>query len=169
MRANHPGGRFSTDYEIDSILKGMKADLRRPVGMVVEWWRYDEVTSESDDVYDVGSLEDGRVWQTPLKVPVLNAQVFQGVTVPNDRGFYNADVLRISAVMSEILQFIPNLVSSPDAHIKDRVVYRSQVYRPTRLYLRGQVLNTYTILTLDLNQVMPEEMVNDDQFKDYAL
>lgn len=168
MRANHPGGRFSIDYEVDSIVKGMKADLRRPVGMVVDWWRYDATNSESDDVYDVGSEDVGRVWLTPLQVPVLNAQVFQGVTVPNDRGFYNTDVLRLSVVMSEVLDLIPDLVSSPDSHIKDRVIYRSEVYRPTRLYLRGQVISTYTILTIDLNQVMPDEMVNDDQFQEYA-
>jgi hypothetical protein len=168
MRANHPGGRFSIDYEVNSIDKGIKADLRRPVGMVLDWWVYDPVTSAADSVYDVGSSATGRRWKLPRQIPVLNAQVFQGVTVPNERGFYNADVLRVTAVMSEILDIFPDLVSSPDAHIKDRVVYRSSVYRPTRLYMRGQVVSTYTILTLDLNQVMPEEMVNDDQFLSYS-
>ena len=169
MRTNHPQGRFSIEYEIDSFTRGIASDLRRPVGTDVQWWVYDAATSQTDAIYDVGSLDVGRVWKSPITVPVINAQVFQGVTVPNERGFYNVDVLRVSAIMSEILDLIPDVVSAADAHIKDRVVYRGEVYRPTRLYMRGQVISTYTILTMDLTQVAPEEMVNDDQFLSYSV
>jgi hypothetical protein len=168
MKTNHPQGRFSIEYEIDSFTRGIAADLRRPVGTEVQWWVYDSATSQADAIYDVGSTATGRVWKSPIQVPVINAQVFQGVTVPNERGFYNVDVLRVSAIMNEILDLIPDITDSPDNHIKDRVVYRGAVYRPTRLYMRGQVISTYTILTLDLTQVAPEEMVNDDQFLSYS-
>ena len=39
---------------------------------------------------------------------------------------------------------------------------------PTKLYPRGLLVNQYTMLTFDANQVNPEELVNDPQFLQYA-
>lgn len=168
MRASEPGGRFTVDGEIERILTGISEDLRRPVGGQVPWWRFDEQTTEVDPVYDVGSEDVGRRWLPPLAMDFIVAQVFQGETYPNDRGFYNTDVLRLTMNMDDVMRVIPTLVQNPDKHIRDRIIYRGSVFRPTRLYFRGQVLSTYTILTVDLAQVKPEEMVNDDQFLAYS-
>lgn len=168
MRGSEPGGRFSVDSELDRILTGMTEDLRRPVGGQVPWWRYDVQGSETDDVYDVGSADTGRRWLPPLNMPFIVAQVFQGESYQNDRGFYNSDVLRLTMNMDDVMRVVPTLVQNPDRHIRDRIVYRGSVFRPSRLYFRGQVLSTYTVLTTDLIQVKPEEMVNDDQFLSYS-
>ena len=168
MRGSEPGGRFSVDSELDRILSGMTEDLRRPVGGDVAWWRYDEIGTGVDPIYDVGSSEAGRRWLPPLDMPFIVAQVFQGETYQNDRGLYNADVLRLTMNMNDVMRVIPTLVQTPDAHIRDRIVYRGSVFRPSRLYFRGQVLSTYTVLTVDLIQVKSEELVNDDQFQAYA-
>lgn len=163
-----PQGRFGTEFELDSMFRGMRDDLQRRVGMQVKWAIWDGENSEVDEIYGVGSSGVGRRWKYPILVPVIVAQVFQGQTVQNERGFYNTDVLRLTVSMDDINKAIPDLVSHPDAHIRDRVLYRGSVFAPTRLYLRGQVLTSYTVLTIDLNQVMPEEMVNDDQFSSFS-
>ena len=168
MRGSRPGGKFTTQYELDSILSGIGEDLRRPVGMEVDWWLWDATATVKDPIYDVGSSGDGiaggRRWKSPFKMPVIVAQVFQGQTMQNDRGFYNTDVLRLTVSMQDVKRLMPDLVSAPDTHLRDRVVYRNSVFRPSRMYLRGQVMTTYTILTIDLVQVASEELVNDNQF-----
>lgn len=163
-----PNGRFTTEFELDGIFRGIRDDLQRRVGMQVQWSVWDAETTEVDDIYNVGSRGVGRRWKEPFFVPVIVAQVFQGQTVQNERGFYNTDVLRLTVSMDDINRVLPNLVKQPDAHIRDRVLYRGSVFSPTRLYLRGQVLTSYTVLTIDLNQVMPEELVNDDQFLGFS-
>jgi hypothetical protein len=168
MRAQQQGGRFTTDYEVASIQRGITEDLRLEVGMEVDWWVWDPVATEVDPLYDVGSAAVGRRWKAPFKFPVIVAQVFQGQTVQNDRGFYNADVLRFTCNMLDVEHVLPDLIPEPDVHYRDRVVYRGGVFRPTKLYLRGQVSNTYTILTIDLNQVKEEELLNDEQFQQYV-
>jgi hypothetical protein len=167
-RVGQPEGRFTTNFEVDAMFRGMRDDLQRRVGMTVAWSIWDAETTGVDPVYGVGSLDVGRRWQDPIDVPVIVAQVFQGQTSQNDRGFYNTDVLRFTVSMDDINRAIPDLVDHPDRHIRDRVLYRGSVFTPTRLYLRGQVLTSYTVLTIDLNQVMPEEMVNDEQFRVYS-
>lgn len=168
MRAQRAGGRFTTAYEVGSILRGITEDLQEEVGMDVDWWVWDPIATEVDDLYDVGSSAVGRRWKSPIRVPVIVAQVFQGQTIQNDRGFYNADVLRFTCNMGDISKVLPDLVPNPDVHYLDRVEYRGGVFRPTKLYLRGLVENTYTILTIDLNQVKEEELVNDEQFQQYV-
>jgi hypothetical protein len=163
-----PQGRFTTEFELDGIFRGMRDDLQRRVGMQVQWSIWDPQATEVDDIYSVGSRGVGRRWKAPFEVPVIVAQVFQGQSIQNERGFYNADVLRLTVSMDDVNRFLPTLVDSPDIHILDRVLYRGSVFSPTRLYLRGQVLTSYTVLTIDLNQVKSEEMVNDDQFKGFA-
>ena len=176
MRAQRVGGRFTTKYEVNSIQRGITEDLQQEVGMEVDWWVWDPVDTGVDDIYDVGSATVGRRWKAPLRVPVIVVQVFQGQTVQNDRGFYNADVLRITCNMADITKVLPNLVPEPDLHYLDRVVYRDGVFRPTKIYMRGQVGGVttlsddgvYVILTIDLNQVKEEELLNDEQFQQYV-
>jgi len=163
-----PQGRFTTEFELDGIFRGMRDDLQRRVGMQVQWSLWDAETTEVDDIYSVGSANIGRRWKKPFQLPVIVAQVFQGQTVQNERGFYNTDVLRLTVSMDDVNRALPTLVKHPDAHIRDRVLYRGSVFSPTRLYLRGQVLTSYTVLTIDLNQVMPDELVNDDQYNAFA-
>lgn len=168
MRSNHPGGRFSIESELDRIATGINEDLRRPVGDYCEWWLFDEEATDKDPIYDVGSTTVGRRWKKPFDFPFIVAQVFQGETLQNDRGFYNTDLLRLTANMHDVQRLIPTFVSDPDPHLKDRVIYRGKVFRPSRHYLRGQVISRYTVLTIDLVQVMPEEMVNDTQFSMFS-
>lgn len=168
MKASQPGGRFNIPYERRSILSGITQDLRMPVGQVVNWWRWDAAGTGVDDIYDVGSLGTGRRWQTGFDVPVVNATIYQGVTLQDERGFYNTDVLRVTLNMEDVEALFPTMPTAPDDFLRDRILFRGEVFKPTHFYPRGLITDKYTLFTLDASQVNPEEMVNDDQFAAYS-
>lgn len=170
MRASHPGGRFTVESEIDRIETGISEDLQRPVGGDIPWYLWAPDLTQVDDTYAVSQgVSGGRMWHEPhIDMHYIVAQVFQGGTYQNDRGFVNFDTLRLTINMKDILRDFPFLFDDLDSHLKDRVVYRGKVFRPSRMYLRGQVLDTYTVCTLDLVEVSSAELVNDPQFQQYA-
>ena len=168
MRHSDPGGRFTLPYEQNAIYSGIDGELRAPVGHYVKWIRFNLDESRKDDIYDVGDQVTGRQWDDPIRIPAFSAIIFQGPTIHNDRGFYNTDILRFSAAMNVIESIFPDIVWSVDEHIKDRLLYRGRIFIPTRLYPRGLLRNSYTVFTLDANQVNPEEYVNDPQLVEWA-
>lgn len=168
MKASEPGGRFDFNYERKSILSGITEDLRRPVGQVAQWWRWDSIDTGVDDIYDTGSISVGRRWYPGIQVPCVNAVIYQGVTLQDERGFYNTDVLRVTLNMEDVERLFPTMPTDPDSFLKDRIVYRNQVFRPIHFYPRGLIKGKYTLFTLDANQVNSEEMVNDEQFAQYS-
>ena len=169
MRADQPGGRFTIPYEIDAIRRGITSDLRRPVGQMLDWYVFDPEATEVDDIYDVGASTGGRRWRAPFPMPAISAVIMQGQTVQNDRGFYQSDVARFVLNVADVLKVLPGIVYASDQHINDRFVYRGEVFTPTRFYFRGLVTDQYTVITMDANQVNPEELVNDLDFLQYAV
>lgn len=159
-------GRFSIADELANIHDGMHQDLQMPVGQWVQWWVFDEAQTTTDDIYDVATYAnpDGRYWKRPIEVPCLSAQVYQGQTYQDERGFYNIDSLHLTIDMKTVWRLLPSLPQGSDSHLKDRVVFRGQAYSPHQVWSRGQVHNTYTVLSVDLLQVKSDEMVNDPQF-----
>jgi capsid protein len=72
-------------------------------------------------------------------------------------------------VAEQAMQLLPSLVAEPSGHIKDRIIFRGQVFVPTRVLPRGSFGYNYAVLTVDCNQVNSDELVNDPQFQPYAL
>ncbi len=159
-------GRFTIDDELDNIHDGMHQDLQMPAGQWVQWWQYDETKTTKDAIYDTPTYAspEGKYWKRPIVIPCLAAQVFQGQTHHDDRGFYNIDRLHLTIDTKTVWRLLPSLPNGADAHLKDRVVFRGQAYSPYQVWARGQVFDTYTVLTVDLIQVKADEMVNDPQF-----
>jgi len=147
--------------EVRSIRHGITQDLQAPVGQDVLWRVFDPVSTQTDEIYDVGAPTGGRVFLAPITVPVINAYVFQNELFQNDRGFYTVDTLRLFINFDDIIRFLPSLDASPDQHLVDRIDFRNQMYTPNRIFPKGQVNMDYTMLTVDLTQVKPEEQVND--------
>ena len=164
MRGSNMPGRFTIDDEIANIRDGMHQDLQMPAGQSVQWWVYDETNSVVDDIYGTASTETGRVWQRPIRIPCLSAQVIQGQTHHQERGFYNVDMLHLTIDLRVVWRLIPSLPDNADAHLRDRVVFRGQVYSPFQVWSRGIVDEKYAVLSVDLTQVETDEMVNDSQF-----
>ena len=168
--------RFDMEYEAKSMYEGMAEELGGTVGVAVDWFRWqtyyleENYTDIIDDIYDVSSSEPGkgRRWMLPFKMPVLMAQWIRGTNVMNERGFYVTDTLRLVINVGDAQRLLPSLLTQASTHIKDRILYRGVVYVPTRVLPRGSFGYRWSVITVDLNQLNPEELVNDPQFQGYA-
>jgi hypothetical protein len=164
------------EYEAKSMYEGMAEELGGTVGVAVDWFRWqtyyleENYTDIVDDIYDVSSSEPGkgRRWMLPFKMPVLMAQWIRGTNVMNERGFYVTDTLRLVINVGDAQRLLPSLLTQASTHIKDRILYRGVVYVPTRVLPRGSFGYRWSVITVDLNQLNPEELVNDPQFQGYA-
>lgn len=169
--------RFDMDYEALSMYEGMAEELGGTVGVDVDWFRWQEYYLEEnytdivDPIYDVSSsvAGKGRRWMLPFKFPVIMAQFVRGTNVMNERGFYVTDTLRLVMSVGDVERLLPSILSDANSHIKDRVLFRNQVFVPTRVLPRGSFGYRWAVVTIDCNQVNPEELVNDPQFQRYAL
>lgn len=177
MRGNTgDGGRFDLDYEAKSMYEGIGEELGATVGVDVDWFRWQDYYLEAnydtivDEIYDVSSSVpgQGRRWMLPIKFPVIMAQWVRGTNIMNQRGYYVTDTLRLVLNVGEVQRLLPSLLTDANTHIKDRIVYRGEVFVPTRVLPRGSFGYRWSVVTVDLNQVNPEEMVNDPQFQKYA-
>ena len=183
MRGDQREGRFSIAYERGSSASGTNVELVQTVGTFVDWWIFDSVNTVVDPIYDVGSsvIGGGRKWLSPFTIPVVNAHLEQGATVQSDRGFYNTDVLTITInidVVENHLNFyggnaanrrqLSTVELNPDAYLRDRIVFRNEVFSPTQVSPRGIIKDKYTLLQISCEQVNAEELVNDSQFLTYS-
>jgi hypothetical protein len=158
------------------MYEGISDDLGGTVGVEVDWFRWqeyyleDNYTTVVDDIYDVSRSEvnTGRRWVLPFKMPAVMAQLIRSTNIMNERGFYVTDTLRLVINVGDAERLLPSLFNNPSAHIKDRIMYRGGVFTPTRVLPRGSFGYRWAVITIDCNQVNPEELVNDPQFQKYA-
>ena len=175
MRGSKLQGRFNIDYEAKSMYEGIGEELGGTVGVEVDWFRWQEYYLDEnfdtivDEIYDVSkqSPGEGRRWMLPFKMPVIMAQFVRGTNVMNERGFYTTDTLRLVINAGDADRLLPTLLTDSNQHIRDRIVYRGEVFVPTRVLPRGHFGYRWAVVTIDCNQVNPEELVNDPQFAGY--
>lgn len=177
MRGNRVEGRFKIPFENLSIDEGIVDELRTPVGTEVDWYIWDEAALQAnyadwvDDIYDVSNQTPGKgiAWQSPFKMPVIMAQFMRGTNVMNERGLYVVDTLRLVIAVDDAQRLLPDLETSPNPHIQDRVVIGGEVFVPTRVLPRGRYRDFYAVITVDCNLVNAEELVNFQQFLQYSI
>lgn len=158
MRGSEPGGRFTIPSETDRYLIGIDEDLQNPTGTQVPWWRFDKAGTKVDDIYDTGV---GRHWRGPFTMPVISAHLAQGQTFQTERGFYNADVLRLLINVRDLLRVFPRAELTVDEFLRDRIQFNGKTFRPSSAQLNGLVLDRWTIFKVDLIEVKEEEQYND--------
>lgn len=175
MRAYTPGGRFTTDFELNEVGDGITYDATNPFGTHAELWMYNQTLSVKDDIYDVEPVGAGRVWDGPLELDIISASLKQGGVPANPRGFYSADELKLTVNIDDLFEVVPSLfvergMAKPKISDADRyrLVWMGQVFRPVSTQLEGYINDRGTIVVLNCLQVMPDEMVNDVQFLQYA-
>lgn len=170
MRGSGQGGRFDIRYEVDSIYEGMSRDLYDSVGTVFKWFAYAPELTAVDEIYDVGDPGIGRQWRGPFPVPVLGVRFQQGDTMQNKRGLYTSDALHAVINVGQLDKVIFDFsnLDNADAHYKDRFIWRGALWEPTKLWARGQVAKMRTVLSLDAQQVMGDQIVNDPYFSQFA-
>lgn len=119
---------------------------------------------------------EGRQWKSPVKVPVIRAVLKEGSTNMVQQGFYNADRIHFTIDHDVLVNTIPEMLSKldplnsedPDPLNRDRIVWKDQVYRPIQNNYSGIIGEKFTLLSFECQQIMPEELVNDPQFQNYA-
>lgn len=169
MRGFYQGGRFSPDYESNSISSGINEDLQRFSGTYAEWWVFDPGTTVVDSLYDVGAADGtGRRWVGPHSLPVIRSVISQGSVPTSDRGFYNGDMLHLTINIDDIERTYPGVVGSPDLQNRGRIVWLGEVFRPVRVQQSGIVANRFHLAVVDCTQIMNDELINDPQFQQYA-
>ena len=176
MRGDMGQGRFSIEFEHQSINTGMIEDLREPVGSVVDWWVFDQAHLDTDPTDAISSIYDtssptpggGLLWIPPIEMPVIMAQLVRGDSVVNERGFYVVDSFRLVLAAADVVRLLPDLLVNPSVHIKDRIVWQNDVFTPTRVNPKGRFSTNYAVVTVDLTEVNAEELQNSSQFLDYA-
>lgn len=175
MRSYNVGGRFDSDFESDQISEGITADRTNLVGTTAQWWKFDSTNSTKDAIYDVEPIGVGRVWLGPYTLPVITATIVEGSSMLNERGFYNVDTLRFTLNIDDVYEIAPELFTGRalvsatiDLIDKYRIVFKGEVYRPIRTNTLGLVADRHTLISLDLHQLAPDELVNDAQFLKYA-
>jgi hypothetical protein len=183
MRGDKREGRFSIDFERASSVSGVTKELVHTVGTSIDWYIYDKTNSVIDPIYDVGadSGSAGRLWKPKITIPVVQANLDQGTTIQDQRGFYNTDTLNVLFNMDVIenavslygtvaanIRKLSTITNDPDLYLRDRIVFRNNVFSPIRVGLDGLVTDKYTLVNLQCVQVNAEEMVNDSQFQSYA-
>lgn len=162
--------RFDWRYELASIERGMTRDLQQPVGQTISWWVFDSRHQFVDDLYDVGSIDGGRIWREPLPVNVLSAIKYEANEEHNMRGLYLVDTLSVVLSVSDARAAgLDDLVFNPDAHVLDRIVYEGKVFGIDQVRTRGMVTADYAVIAVDAVQVKAEEMVNDPQFSQFLI
>jgi hypothetical protein len=105
----------------------------------------------------------------PFKLPAFMARIVRGGNMMNDRGFYVVDSLTLSVSAGDMQKFLPDILrNEPNQFIKDRILYRGQVFTPTRILPQGHVGYDWTVVSIEAAEVNAEELVNDPQFQQYA-
>lgn len=172
-----PGGRFTTDWETNEIHDAITKDLTNPAGTTAHWYVWDAPSTHVDSIYDVGAADGvGRMWKTPVEIPIIKAVLGQGTTNLVQQGFYNSDRIHFVIDHDELISLVPEMLykldpldsENPDPLNRDRIVWKSQVYRPLKSNYSGIINERFTLLVFECQQIMPEEMVNDSQFQAYA-
>ena len=96
------------------------------------------------------------------------AQQIRGTNIMNERGLYTTDTLRLVMGVNDVNRLVPDVLLNPTLHIQDRIVFQDTVFIPTRVLPRGRYANFYSVVTVDLNQQNPEELVNFKTFQQWA-
>lgn len=175
MRAFTPGGRFTVDFELNEVGDGITWDSTNPFGTHADWWEYDINSVTSDPVYDVESIGGGRVWIGPKKLLVVSADLQMGQSPNDQRGFYAADMLDFIVNIDDLFAVSPQLFDKRGefrARLQEanryRAVWKGQVFRPYHTQPDGYIDDRGTLINLKMIQLMPDELINDEQFQEYA-
>ena len=122
-RAYTPGGRFSSDFERNSISDGITSELTNPVGTHAQWWLFDATDSKIDPIYDVGDSyltgSGGKVWTGPFTIPIVHARLQQGDTKISQQGFYNADYLHLTINAGDLEKIAPGTLARSEEHTSE--------------------------------------------------
>lgn len=162
-------GKFDHRYELGAIFEGMQRDLQQFIGQQIPWYRFDAENSVQDPIYDVGNETGGRRFQRPFILPVIGADLEEGVEVNSGQGSYTTDIAHLVVSYDAAHKAgIRDAAKNWRLYLGDRFVYNDTVFQVRNIQVRGPVRDKYEVLGIDGWQVNAEELVNDPDFAKYA-
>lgn len=166
-RLDFESGRFSPDYETKEIaetLRGWQSEF----GDNVLYYRYWGEQSQVHDIWDEASGV-GRVWHPPHEIEVLHVTRLEGTPEERAQGLYYNDSLFLTASYEQLKRLgMTELDLTHQSYLRDRIVYDFRVFRVTGIRVMGQIQRRDVMVSIDATQVKPDEMVNDEQFAEFA-
>lgn len=160
-------GRFNSESETREI-HGALFGHQRNFGDHVDYYRFLRGDSRMHDIYDEG-FQEGRVFKPPFPLPVIHVTHQEGPNDDDTRGFYFNDEISISASFEQITQVgLTRMDLEHQTYLRDRVVYDGRVFRLTSISVLGQIQGRDLIVSMNGTQLKPSELVNDQQFAQWA-
>jgi hypothetical protein len=166
-RLDYKRGRFNPDYETDKILGALEG-WQSVDGDWADYFRFDPVRSEIDEVYDEPT-GNGLVYLPPVRIQAMHVEHVEGSNEDSENGFYYNDDAALIVAFDKVLQAGMDYSDIMTGnYLKDRVVYDRKVFRVRQISIRGQMQRRDIIVAISATQVKPDEMVWDTQFADWA-
>lgn len=160
-------GRFSADLETDRIFKGLRG-WRDVNGDWLNYYRFDSAATQLDPIYGE-AIGTGRMYKSPVRMPCLHVTHLRGANENGTAGFYTNDDLDATIAFDLFLQMGMSYADiDTQNYLKDRVLYDTKVFRVTNIAVRGQIQERDIIVGLTATQCKPDELVDDQQFKQWS-
>jgi hypothetical protein len=162
-RLDSKKGRFDPAYEsaeIDGALEGFQTVY----GQSIDYFRFSHSNSTWHEVYGEAT-GDGRIYYTPVAVPVLQVIREEGQAEQLDAGLYWTDTIHVIGSFSHLAKTgLTDLDIQHGRYLNDRLAYDSRLFRITRINVLGQLKTRDVIVSIDGVQLKKGDVANDPQF-----
>jgi len=162
-RLDWKNGRWTADVETDQIYMAMRG-WRDVSGDWIDYYRFDAASTTINDIYDE-AVSPGRVFGSPVRIPVLHVTVIPGDNQNTEYGFYFNDTLVIICAFD---QFTMTGMDYADVlqgnYLKDRVYYNQKIFRTLSMTPAGKIQQRPTMIRIECTQLKPDELVEDSQY-----
>lgn len=166
-RMDYKRGRFSVDYETNSIRNGL-VGWQRNVGDTILYYRYDGPNSYIHPVYDE-PIETGLAWKAPINMPVIHVVHFENERDIQAEGEYSNDTATVTAAYEMLRRAgLSHLDVSTLNYLNDRFIYDDKVFKVLQISVLGQINARDVIASIEATQVKPDELVASTVFAKYA-
>ncbi len=86
----------------------------------------------------------------------------------DERGLYTVDTMNIVISAAAVRQSgLTDLITLPQSHYDDRVVYEGKVFAVDDIRVRGILTAGYAVVGVMCRQVKDEELINDQTFQQF--
>ncbi|MEV4576029.1 hypothetical protein AB0K16_22565 [Nonomuraea jabiensis] len=165
-RLDRKSGRFNVVYESDEI-DGALEGYQGVYGQEIAYYRYSRAESSFHPVYGEAA-GTGRVFYTPVDVPVLQVIREEGAADQREAGLYWTDSIHVIASFGHLSKTgLTELDIAHGSYLNDRMAYDGRIFRVTAIHVLGQIRRRDFIVSIDATQLKREDLINDPAFSNW--
>lgn len=155
------------DVETDRIYTAMKG-WRDVSGDWVDYYRFNPSSTIVDSIYDEATGQ-GRLYFSPVRIPVLHVVIIPGENQNTDSGFYYNDTLTVICAFDQFTRTGMDYADVLQGNfLKDRIYYNQKVFRTLSMTPRGKIQQRPTMIRIECTQLKPDELIDDVQFMPWS-